>query len=89
MTEQGTYNYRTRNFDGTFNLFQVPCLVLGQTAKSYIIETLRPLCGLPKGRRLTVRKRNVYLKDAGTSTGSATGNSNRGDVDCSGQWWHN
>lgn len=82
----GTYNYRTRNFNGSFNLFQIPCLVLGETAASYIISTLRELCGLPKGHRMTVRKHNVHLKDAGTSTGSATDKDN--NIDCSNAWWH-
>lgn len=86
QTIGGTYNYRTRNFNGTFNLFQIPCLVLGETAASYIISTMRELCGLPKGRQMTVRKHNVHL--AGTSTSSATSKGNRGDVDCTNMWWH-
>ncbi|MBR4197995.1 MAG: hypothetical protein IKQ94_04395 [Bacteroidales bacterium] len=82
----GTYNYRTRNFDGTFNLFQIPCLVLGETAASYIISTMRELCGLPKGHRMTVRKHNVFLKDAGASTSPATDKDN--NIDYSNAWWH-
>lgn len=72
----GTYNYRTRNFDGTFNLFQIPCLVIGETAASYIIRTVRELCGLPKGHRMTVRKHNVHITDTGNN------------IDCSNAWWH-
>lgn len=75
----GTYNYRTRNFNGSFNLFQIPCLVLGETAASYIISTLRELCGVPKGHRMTVRKHNVHITDNGN-----TGN----NIDCSNAWWH-
>lgn len=82
----GTYNYRTRNFNGTFNLFQIPCLVIGETAASYVIRAMRELCGVKKGQQMTVRKHNVYL--AGTSTSSATGKGNRGDVDCTNMWWH-
>lgn len=80
----GTYNYRTRNFNGSFNLFQIPCLVLGETAASYIISTLRELCGVPKGHRMTVRKHNVHL--AGTTTSPATDKGN--NIDYSNAWWH-
>lgn len=72
-----TYRYRTRNFDGTFNLFTIPCLVLGETAASYIISTMRELCGLPKGHRMTVRKHNVTIKPADSPRN-----------DCTEAWWH-
>lgn len=76
----GTYNYRTRNFNGTFNLFQIPCQVIGETGISYIIRTMRELCGVPKGHRMTVRKHNVHITD--------NGKGNRGNVDCTNMWWH-
>lgn len=75
----GTYNYRTRNFNGTFNLFQIPCLVIGETAASFVIRAMRELCGVKKGQQMTVRKHNVHL---------ASGKGNRSDVDCSNMWWH-
>ena len=79
----GTYNYRTRNFNGTFNLFPIPCLVIGETAASYVIRAMRELCGVKKGQQMTVRKHNVHLAGA-----SASGKGNRGDVDCTNMWWH-
>ena len=58
----GTYNYRTRNFNGSFNLFQIPCLVLGETAASYIISTLRELCGEYNEDNTAERTRAMHIR---------------------------
>ncbi len=58
---QATYRYRTRNFNGTYNLFHVPVRIVAETLKSYTVELARPMDGLPKGHRMTVRKHNVIV----------------------------
>lgn len=82
----GTYNYRTRNFNGSFNLFQVKVNIIGESLKSYLVEVLTPIAGHKRLSRLTVRKHNVFLKDAGASTGSATDKDN--NIDCGNAWWY-
>lgn len=74
----GTYNYRTRNFDGTFNLFQVKVNIIGESLKSYLVEVLTPIAGHKRLSRLTVRKHNVH----------ASASAHTSAPDCTNQWWH-
>ena len=75
-----SYTYRTRNFDGTFNLFHVKVNIVGESPKSYLVETLTPLAGIKRLSRMTVRKHNVHATH--TDSGKTR-------PDCTGQWWHN
>ena len=60
-----SYTYKTRNFDGTFNSFHASVLILGETEKSYLVQTSVPLGAHRVGDRLTVRKHNVRRKPEG------------------------
>ena len=60
----GSYTARTRNFDGSFNTFNVSCEVVGQTAKSYAIRLAFPIAGHKAKETINVRKHNVKLKEA-------------------------
>lgn len=59
-----SYIYKTRNFDGTYNSFYSSVLILGETEKSYLVQTSVPLGHHRVGDRLTVRKHNVRRKQA-------------------------
>ena len=74
----GTYDYRTRNFDGTFNLFQIKVNILGESLKSYLVEVLSPVAGLKRLSRLTVRKHNVHTSAPARPSAP----------DCTNAWWH-
>lgn len=75
---QGGYTFRTRNFDGTFNLFYISVEVIGETAKSYLIRLLAPIVGHPVRTTMTVRKHNVKIHS----------HAQRGQHDCSDAWWN-
>lgn len=58
---QGGYTYRTRNIDGTFNLFYIAVEVIGETSQSYLVRLLEPVIGHPIRSTMTVRKHNVKI----------------------------
>lgn len=58
---EGMYNYKTPRFDGTFNIQQVAVLVLGESAKRYMIRLRLPVGNLRQGHETAVSKRNVRL----------------------------
>ena len=57
-----SYTYWTRNYDGSYNRFYASVLILGETEKSYLVQTSVPLGSHRAGDRLTVRKHNVKPK---------------------------
>ena len=58
---KGFYTYRTRNFDGSYNLVPVYVEVVGETSRSYRVRLLQPVDGYQPGRLMTVRRHNVRL----------------------------
>ena len=61
--KQGTYNHKTPNFDGTFNLQQVKVDVLGESEKQYLIRLILPVGHHRQNDQMKVRKHNVRLHD--------------------------
>lgn len=59
--KEGTYNYKSPNFDGTFNLQQVKVAVLGESEKQYLIRLVLPVGNHRQNDQMKVRKRNVRL----------------------------
>ena len=74
----GTYNYRTRNFNGSFNLFQIKVNIIGESLKSYLVEVLTPIAGHKRLSRLTVRKHNVRT----------AASAHKAAPDYTNAWWH-
>jgi len=58
----GSYTFKTRNFDGSFNLFYTKVEILGETAKSYLVRLLSPMAGHPYRSKTVVRKSSVKVK---------------------------
>lgn len=58
---EGTYDYKSPNFDGTFNLQQVKVAVLGESEKQYLIRLILPVGNHRQNDQMKVRKRNVRL----------------------------
>ena len=68
----GSYTAKTRNFDGTFDVSCVPCNIIGESDKSYLIMILLPVKGHAMRDTMKVRKHNVRIKDASAAnTGHA------------------
>lgn len=59
--KDGTYNYKSPNFDGTYNLQQVNVTVLGESEKQYLIKLKLPVGNHRQNDQMKVRKRNVRL----------------------------
>ena len=77
---EGMYNYKTPRFDGTFNIQQVAVLVLGESAKRYMVRLRLPVGNLRQGHEMPVRKRNVRLHRPETEPKQ---------YDYSDAWWNN
>jgi hypothetical protein len=59
--KEGTYNYKTPNFDGTFKVQKVKVLVLGESDKQYLIRLILPLANHRQYDQMKVRKHNVNV----------------------------
>jgi len=59
--KEGTYNYKSPNFDGTFNLQQVKVAVLGESKKQYLIRLALPVGNHRQNDQMKVRKHNVRV----------------------------
>lgn len=77
----GTYEAKVRRFDGTFDVYNVKCEVIGETDSSYIIKPRVPINGHPAHDRMTVRKHNVSF--AGMMRLA------KREHDYSSAWWNN
>ena len=83
--KEGTYSYKTPNFDGTFNVQQVKVAVLGESEKQYLIRLILPVGNHRQNDQIKVRKRNVQMHGMiATATVSK-----RPACDHSGAWWNN
>lgn len=58
---EGTYNYKSPNFNGSFNLQQVKVAVLGESEKQYLIRLTLPVGNHRQNDQMKVRKSNVRL----------------------------
>ena len=63
----GSYTARTRNFDGTFNIYNTSCLVIGESDKSFLIKARVPIGRHKANDTMLVRKHNVRIKEAATA----------------------
>lgn len=82
---EGTYNYKSPNFNGTFNLQQVKVAVLGESEKQYLIRPILPVGNHRQNDQMKVRKHNVRMHGMiATATVSK-----RPAYDHSGAWWNN
>ena len=59
--KEGTYNYKSPNFDGTFNVQQVKVAVLGESEKQYPIRLILPVGNHRQNDQMKVRKHNVRM----------------------------
>lgn len=59
--KDGTYNYKSPNFDGTYNLQQVKVAVLGESEKQYLIRLALPVGNHRQNDQMKVRKHNVRV----------------------------
>lgn len=80
---EGTYNYKSPNFDGTFSVQQVKVAVLGESEKQYLIRLILPVGNHRQNDRMKVRKRNVRVH------GTTAAESIPAIPDQSRAWWHN
>lgn len=78
---QGGYTYRTRNYDGSFNIFYLSVEVIGETAQSYLVRLLTPIVGHPVRSTMTVRKHNVKIHSQEPEESTVK--------DCADEWWNN
>lgn len=58
---KGLYTLKTPRYDGTFNIQYVGVLVLGESAKRYMVRLRLPVGNLRTGHEMPVRKCNVRL----------------------------
>lgn len=82
--KEGTYNYKSPNFDGTFNVQQVKVAVLGESEKQYLIRLILPVGDHRQNDQMKVRKHNVRIHGM-IATATA---SKRPAYDHSGAWWN-
>ena len=83
--KEGTYSYKSPNFDGTFNVQQVKVAVLGESEKQYLIRLILPVGNHRQNDQMKVRKHNVRMHGMiATATVSK-----RPAYDHSGAWWNN
>lgn len=83
--KEGTYDFKSMNFDGTFNLQQVKVAVLGESEKTYLIRLRLPVGNHRQNDQMKVRKRNVRLHGT-TATESIPATQM---PDYRNAWWHN
>lgn len=64
-----TYKFSTTNFNGTFNYFRTPVLVLGETEKRYLIRLKEPIRDHFVGDEILVGKKSIEFppKEVDTS----------------------
>lgn len=79
---EGTYNYKTPNFDGTFRIQPVKVAVLGESEKQYLIRLSCPTGRHRQYDQMKVRKHNVRLH------GMADRPSVRSTYDYSAAFWN-
>lgn len=83
--KEGTYDFKSMNFDGTFNLQQVKVAVLGESEKTYLIRLRLPVGNHRQNDQMKVHKHNVQMHGMiATATVSK-----RPAYDHSGAWWNN
>ena len=58
---EGIYTIKTPDFQGGFFIEKVKVKVLGETDKSFLIQTKCDIRGHRGGERMTVRKHNVRM----------------------------
>lgn len=76
----GLYNHKTPRYDGTFDVQQVGVMVLGESAKMYLVRLRLPVGNRRQGDELQVRKRNVRLRRPKAEPR---------EYDYSEAWWNN
>lgn len=82
---EGTYSYKTPNFDGTFRCQPVKVAVLGESEKQYLIRLILPVGNHRQNDQMKVHKHNVRMHGMiATATVSK-----RPAYDHSGAWWNN
>lgn len=79
--KEGTYNYKSPNFDGTFSVQQVKVTVLGESEKQYLIRLILPVGNHRQNDQMKVRKRNVRLH-------GMTATESKAMPELSRSWWH-
>ena len=82
---EGTYSYKTPNFDGTFSVQQVNVSVLGESEKQYLIRLILPVGNHRQNDQMKVRKHNVRMHGM-IATATVC---KRPAYDLSGAWWNN
>ncbi len=65
--KEGTYNYKSPIFDGTFSVQQVKVAVLGESEKQYLIRLIQPVGNHRQNDQMKVRKHNVRMPNKVTS----------------------
>lgn len=83
--KEGTYDYKSPNFDGTFNLQQVKVAVLRESEKQYLIRLTLPVGNHRQYDQMKVRKHNVRVHGM-TATESIPAMQM---PDYRNAWWHN
>ncbi len=58
---EGTYSYKTPNFDGTFRCQPVKVAVIGESEKQYLIRLYFPMGNHRPNDQMKVKKHNVKL----------------------------
>lgn len=58
---EGTYDYKSPNFDGTFRCQPVKVAVLGESEKQYLIRLILPVGNHRQNDQMKVRKHNVRV----------------------------
>mgnify|MGYP007012489380 FL=1 len=82
---EGTYSYKTPNFDGTFSVQQVKVSVLGESEKQYLIRLILPVGNHRQNDQMKVRKHNVRMHGMFATATVCK----RPAYDLSGAWWNN
>ncbi len=81
--KEGTYNYKSPNFDGTFSVQQVKVAVMGESEKQYLIRLILPVGNHRQNDQMKVRKHNVIIH------GMIAESRQRPAYDPNRAWWHN
>lgn len=81
---EGTYSYKTPNFDGTFNVQQVKVAVLGESEKQYLIRLILPVGNHRQNDQMKVRKHNVQMHGMTVTESIAAMQM----PDYRNEWWH-
>lgn len=80
----GTYDYKSPNFNGTYNLQQVNVAVLGESERQYLIKLKMPVGNHRQNDLMKVRKHNVRVHGM-TATESIAAMQM---PDYRNAWWH-